>query len=146
VVRTAWVYGAAGVNIAKTMARLEKARETVSVVDDQHGSPTWSLHLARALLELAASAAPAGIYHATGGGATTWCGFAKAVFEELGADPGRVLPITTAEYPTPATRPAYSVLSSTSWTDAGLAPLPDWREALAAAFADPAVGPALRAG
>ena len=100
VVRTAWVYGATGANFVKTMARLERERETVSVVDDQRGSPTWSLHLARALVELGplGRAAP-GIYHCTGAGDTTWFGFAQAIFAELGADPARVLPTTTARVP-----------------------------------------------
>ncbi|MCW2607279.1 MAG: dTDP-4-dehydrorhamnose reductase [Frankiales bacterium] len=134
VVRTAWVYGATGHNIVKTMARLERERETVSVVADQAGSPTWSRDLARALFALAREDAPAGTYHCTGRGETTWHGFVQAVFAELGADPGRVLPITTADYPTPATRPAYSVLSPRAWDDAGLPQMPGWREALAEAF------------
>jgi dTDP-4-dehydrorhamnose reductase len=137
VVRTAWVYGAAPDrgNFVKTMVRLEKSRDTITVVADQHGSPTWSFDLARGLVELAQSSAPAGIYHCTNSGDTTWCDFAKAVFEEVGADPSRVHPITTAEYPTPAARPAYSVLDDSAWIAAGLTPMPHWREALHAAFA-----------
>jgi dTDP-4-dehydrorhamnose reductase len=65
----------------------------------------------------------------------SWCGFAKAIFEELGADPGRVKPCTTAEYPSPTPRPAYSVLSNASWRAAGLTPLRQWDEALKAYFA-----------
>ena len=145
VVRTAWVWGAGGANIVKTMARLEATRDTVSVVDDQRGSPTWSRDLAAGLLELASRPdVPAGVLHATGGGETTWHGFTRAVFEELGADPARVLPITTAEYPVPAPRPAYSVLSPAAWAAAGLTPLQHWRSALAEAFADPTVAAALR--
>ena len=143
VVRTAWVYGATGPNFVKTMARLEGERETLTVVDDQRGSPTWSLHLARGLAELAASDAAPGVYHCTGGGETTWCGFARAVFEELGADPERVRPISTADFPRPAPRPAYSVLSDAAWRAAGLTPLPPWREALTEAFR--LAGGALRA-
>ena len=135
VVRTAWVYGATGGNIVKTMARLESERETVSVVDDQTGSPTWSRDLARALYALAREDAPAGTYHCTNRGQTTWHGFTRAVFEELGADPDRVLPISTAEFPRPAPRPAYSALSPRAWDDAGLPQLPGWRDALAEAFA-----------
>lgn len=134
VVRTAWVYGASGQNFVKTMARLERERDTVSVVDDQRGSPTWSHDLAKGLLALAGSDVPAGTLHATNSGETTWCRFAKAIFEELGADPDRVLPVTTEAFPRPAPRPAYSVLSPRSWDEAGLPPLPDWRSALAAAF------------
>ncbi len=135
VVRTAWVYGATGANFVKTMSRLERDRETVAVVDDQRGSPTWSRDLARGLVELARWAPPPGIYHCTNAGEATWYDFARAVFEELGADPGRVRPCTTAEFPRPAPRPAYSVLSDRSWRGAGLRPLPHWRDALRTAFA-----------
>jgi dTDP-4-dehydrorhamnose reductase len=134
VVRTAWVYGANGANFVKTMGRLESERETVSVVDDQRGSPTWSRDLAAGLLALAGSDAPAGTYHATNAGDTTWHGFTKAIFEELGADPARVLPTTSDAYPRPAPRPAFSVLSPRAWESAGLPALQGWREALAEAF------------
>ena len=134
VVRTSWVYGAVGANFVKTMVRLERERETVSVVDDQRGSPTWSRDLAAGLLALADSSVPAGTLHATNRGETTWCGFTKAIFEELGADPSRVLPTTTDAFPRPAPRPAYSVLSPRSWEAAGLPALQDWRSALSEAF------------
>jgi dTDP-4-dehydrorhamnose reductase len=134
VIRTAWVYGATGKNFVKTMARLEAERETINVVADQHGSPTWSRDLAKALWALAREDAPSGTYHCTGGGQTTWHGFAQAVFEELGADPARVLPISTDAYPVPAPRPPYSVLSSRAWEQAGLPSMPAWRDALHEAF------------
>jgi dTDP-4-dehydrorhamnose reductase len=136
VVRTAWVYGATGSNFVKTMARLEQARDTIEVVDDQRGSPTWSADLARGLVELATSGAVPGIYHCTGSGETSWFGLARAVFEELGADPERVRPTTTDKFPRPAPRPAYSVLSDQAWREAGLAPMPHWRAALRRAFAE----------
>ncbi|RBM18481.1 dTDP-4-dehydrorhamnose reductase [Prauserella sp. PE36] len=141
IVRTAWVYGANGPNFVKTMARLEKERDTLSVVDDQRGSPTWSADLAAGLLELAGRIAEGDgpsrkVLHCTGAGDTTWCGFARAIFEELGADPERVGPCTTQEFPRPAPRPAYSVLSNAAWSDAGLTPLRPWRDALRAFFAD----------
>ncbi|WP_148311612.1 dTDP-4-dehydrorhamnose reductase [Amycolatopsis japonica] len=140
IVRTSWVYGKTGANFVKTMARLEKEREELSVVDDQTGSPTWSRDLAAGLLELAGRiAAGEGpsqrVLHCTGGGSTTWFGFAKAIFAELGADPARVKPCTTAEFPRPAARPAYGVLSNASWREAGLTPLRDWSDALKAYFA-----------
>jgi dTDP-4-dehydrorhamnose reductase len=144
VVRTAWVYGAKGANFVKTMARLEKTNETVSVVDDQRGSPTWSFDLARALVELARSSAPPGTYHCTGTGDTTWHGFTQAIFSELGADPSRVLPTTSDQFVRPAPRPAYSVLSDSAWREAGLSPMPHWRDALRSAFT--AAGDELRAG
>jgi len=134
VVRTSWVYGEVGSNFVKTMAQLEASRDTVSVVDDQWGSPTFSVDLAEGLLELAATDFPGGVLHASGGGQVTWCGFARAIFAELGADPGRVLPTTTAAFPRPAPRPAYSVLSGAAWASAGLSPLRDWRVALATAL------------
>ncbi|HEY3717562.1 MAG TPA: dTDP-4-dehydrorhamnose reductase [Jatrophihabitantaceae bacterium] len=135
VVRTAWVYGATGGNFVKTMARLERERDTVSVVDDQRGSPTWSADLAAALVELDRSQVAPGTYHCTNTGDTTWFGLTRALFEELGADGARVLPTTTDAFPRPAPRPAYSVLSDRAWRAAGLTPMPHWRDALRAAFA-----------
>ena len=134
VVRTAWLYGATGANFVKTMGALEASRDTVAVVDDQRGSPTWSRDLAAGLLELARRQPPAGVLHATNSGAVTWRDFAAAVFAELGADPARVTGTTSAAYPRPAPRPAYSVLSGADWARAGLTPLRDWRTALTAAF------------
>lgn len=135
VVRTAWVYGAVGTNFVKTMARLQREKDTVSVVDDQRGSPTLAADLAVGLLELATAIASGKpperrVLHCTGGGEATWCEFARAIFEELDADPKRVQPCTTADFPRPAPRPAWSVLSNASWQDAGLTPLRPWREAL----------------
>ena len=139
VVRTAWVYGAHGGNFVRTMIRLAGERDTVSVVDDQRGSPTWTGDLAAGLLELAQRVVGGDppkqrLLHATGAGEVTWFGFARAIFEELGTDPERVTPCTTADFPLPAPRPAYSVLSNKSWREAGLTPLRDWRSALSAAF------------
>jgi dTDP-4-dehydrorhamnose reductase len=134
VVRTAWVYAAHGSNFVRTMLRLEAERDTVSVVADQTGSPTWSADLARGLVQ-AASSGVTGLLHATNSGATTWHGLARAVFELSGADPARVLPTTTDAFPRPAHRPAYSVLDPASWTAAGLPALPPWRESLRACLA-----------
>jgi dTDP-4-dehydrorhamnose reductase len=141
VVRTAWVYGAYGANFVKTMAALAADRDTLSVVDDQRGCPTWTGDLAAGLLELAeritgGEPPKERLLHCTGGGETTWFSFARAVFEELGLDQERVSPCTSAEFPRPAARPAYSVLSDRSWRAAGLTPLRPWRDALAAAFAE----------
>lgn len=143
VVRTAWVYGQTGANFVKTMCRLERERDTLDVVDDQRGSPTWSRHLAAGLVELATSGASYGVYHCANAGETTWCGLARAIFEELGANPERVRPTTTAAFPRPAPRPSYSVLSNVKWQAVGLTPLPGWREGLARAFE--VVGTALQA-
>ncbi|MGV9365608.1 dTDP-4-dehydrorhamnose reductase [Amycolatopsis sp. NPDC003731] len=139
VVRTSWLYGKSGSNFVKTMAALESSRPELSVVDDQVGGPTWTADLAAGLLELAsrvvAGEGPAArVLHCTNSGAVSWCGFARAVFAHLGADPSRVKPCTTAEFPRPAPRPAYSVLSPASWVEAGLTPLRSWEAALDAYF------------
>jgi dTDP-4-dehydrorhamnose reductase len=135
VVRTAWVYGAVGTNFVKTMARLARERDVLTVVDDQRGSPTWSADLAAGLIELIVSGASFGLYHFTNAGDTTWHAFAQAIMEEIGEDPAKVLPISTEAFPRPAPRPAYSVLSGRSWLDAGLTTPRHWRDALSAAFA-----------
>lgn len=134
VVRTAWLYGEHGSSFVRTMMRLEAEKDTLDVVDDQRGQPTWSLDLARQVAALVRSGAPAGTYHGTSSGETTWCGLARAVFEELGADPDRVRPTTTDRFPRPAPRPAYSVLGHEAWRRVGLEPIGDWRDRLAQAF------------
>ena len=141
IVRTAWLYGAGGPNFAKTMVKLAASRDTVSVVDDQRGQPTWTGDLAVQIVALLDSDAPAGIYHGTNSGETTWFGFAQAIFAEAGLDPARVLPTTSADFVRPAPRPSYSVLGHDAWTAAGLAPMRDWREALADAAAAGAITP-----
>lgn len=143
VVRTAWLYGAGGPNFVRTMAQLERTRDTVDVVADQVGSPTWAGDLAQGLLSLVRTTPRPGTYHGTNRGAVSWHGFARAVFEELGADPDRVRATDSASFVRPAPRPAYSVLSGESWDAAGLRPMPGWREALAEAFR--VEGPALTA-
>jgi dTDP-4-dehydrorhamnose reductase len=137
VVRTGWLYGAHGANFVRTMARMARGDEPVQVVDDQHGNPTWTADLADGLiaLALAADRVPAGVLHCVNTGATTWFGLARAVFTEVGADPGRVRPCSTAEFPRPAPRPANSVLDTTGWAAAGLPELRHWRAALHAAIA-----------
>jgi dTDP-4-dehydrorhamnose reductase len=134
VVRTAWLYGQQGKNFVTTMLRLAKERDTVDVVDDQLGQPTWSMDLARRLVELAGlggqSRAPAGVYHGTASGQTTWYGLAREVFAGAGLDPDRVRPTTSDRFVRPAPRPAYSVLGHARWAAAGLPPLRSWKEAL----------------
>lgn len=136
VVRTAWVYTGVGTDFVATMLRLERERDTVTVVGDQVGSPTYAADLADGLLEAAGivGALPP-VVHATGGGSASWFDLARAVFEGVGADPERVRPCTSADFPRPAPRPAYSVLSPLSWAGSGLTPLRPWRDALAAALA-----------
>ncbi len=137
VVRTAWLYGAHGGNFVRTIARLAGERETVRVVDDQHGNPTWTADLAGGLiaLALAADRVPVGVLHCVNASATTWFGLARAVFTEIGADPDRVQPCATTEFPRPAPRPANSVLDTAGWSAAGLPELRHWRQALHAAVA-----------
>jgi dTDP-4-dehydrorhamnose reductase len=137
VVRTAWLYGAHGGNFVRTMARMAHGRDTVRVVDDQHGNPTWTADLADGLiaLALAADRVPVGVLHCANTAATTWFGLARAVFTEIGADPDRVQPCRTAEFPRPAPRPANSVLDTAGWAAAGLPELRHWRQALHAAVA-----------
>ncbi|MGY1773895.1 dTDP-4-dehydrorhamnose reductase [Blastococcus sp. SYSU D00813] len=135
VVRTAWVYGRHGANFVKTMAGRAAAGSGVSVVDDQVGSPTWSADLAAALVAVGERPEPAPpVLHFTDAGAVSWFGLARAVYEELGADPALAAPTTTAAFPRPAPRPAYSVLDCGAWLAAGLpAPRP-WRQALTASL------------
>ena len=138
-VRTAWLYGADGPNFARTMLRLAGERETVSVVTDQVGQPTWSRDLADAILRLLDAQAPFGIYHGTNAGSASWFDFARAIFEDSGLDPARVLPTDSAAFVRPAPRPSYSVLGHAAWAAAGLeAPRP-WRDALRAAIAEGAL-------
>jgi dTDP-4-dehydrorhamnose reductase len=130
VLRTAWLYGAHGPNFVGTMRRLMGERDVVDVVDDQHGQPTWTRDLAAQIVALVDAAAPAGTYHGTNSGATTWYGLARRVFERSGADPARVHATTTDRFPRPAARPAWSVLGHDGWAGAGVAPMRPWQEAL----------------
>ena len=134
VVRTAWLYGAHGPNFVRTMIRLEHERPAVDVVADQRGQPTWTADVARQVIALAGSGAPAGVYHATSSGVATWFDLAREVFMLLGADPDRVRATTTDAFPRPAPRPAYSVLGHDAWASAGLQPIGDWRHSLRRAF------------
>ena len=135
VLRTAWVYAARGHNFVLTMLRLMGERGSVKVVDDQRGSPTWADSVARALWAAAEKPQFRGIHHWTDAGVASWYDFALAIAadgRELGLlkTPVEVFPITTAEYPTPARRPAYSVLDrSSSEMGLGLTAAP-WRDNL----------------
>lgn len=144
ILRTAWVYGSFGkVNFVKTMLRLFAEREEVRVVADQVGSPTWAADLAQAIATLLSQANqepaqpnfPTGTYHYTNSGVASWYDFAVAIFEE--AKPlgfplkvQRIVPIATADYPTPALRPAYSVLSGKKISAVLGSHPPHWRQAL----------------
>jgi dTDP-4-dehydrorhamnose reductase len=141
VVRTAWLYGEHGHNFVTTMLELAAKRNTVDVVDDQRGQPTWSGALAARLVELGdaalTGAAVPGVYHGTAAGQTTWYGLARAVFAEAGLDPDRVRPTTSAAFVRPAARPAYSVLGHDRWSAAGLGPMAPWDLSLRQALSRP---------
>jgi len=131
IVRTAWVYGAAGHNFVRTMLRLMAERDAVRVVADQIGTPTYAPGLARAIWALDAAGAT-GVHHWTDSGAASWYDFAVAIQEEALAmglldRAVPVMPIATADYPTPARRPLYSVLDKASAVALVGAPAPHWR-------------------
>jgi dTDP-4-dehydrorhamnose reductase len=138
VVRTAWLYGAHGGNFVATMLRLARERDTVAVVDDQEGQPTWTRALAAQVAALGEAAvrgtAPPGIYHGTATGATTWYEFARAVFASAGHDPDRVRPTTSDRFRRPAPRPAYGVLGHERWSVVDLPAQPPWQAQLAEAL------------
>ena len=133
IVRTAWLYGENGQNFVKTMIKLEADRDTVSVVTDQVGQPTWSHDLAEQLISLGSVEAPAGIYHGTNSGQCSWYEFTREIFTLIGADPDRVVPTDSSAFLRPAPRPAFSVLGHDGWQRAGLTPMRSWRAAAAEA-------------
>ena len=139
ILRTSWVYGMRGKNFLLTMLRLAKERDELRVVADQHGAPTWSRTIADTTAMILAQGRAhgfdagwwqqhGGIYHLSSQGQTTWFEFTQAIIERAGID-CRLVPITSAEYPTPARRPQYSVLSSQRLLER-FGHVPDWREAL----------------
>ncbi len=138
VLRTSWVFSPFGANFVKTMLRLGAERDVLRVVDDQWGNPTAALDLADMILgaapQLCRAPQSGGIYHLANAGSTTWCGFARFIFAESAARGGpapRIEAITTADYPTPARRPANSRLDTTAFTRRfGLTPRP-WQDAAA---------------
>ncbi|MFM9442019.1 dTDP-4-dehydrorhamnose reductase [Streptomyces acidiscabies] len=134
VVRTAWLYGAHGRNFVSTMLKLAESRDTVEVVDDQRGQPTWTVALAGQIAALGESQAPAGVYHGTASGTATWFDLARAAYELSGLDPERVRPTTSEKFVRPARRPSYSVLAHDRWDAVGIARQPHWKDQLAQAL------------
>ncbi|ACX96320.1 dTDP-4-dehydrorhamnose reductase [Halothiobacillus neapolitanus] len=142
ILRTSWVYGTRGGNFLRTMRRLAREREELSVVADQTGCPTWSRHIAQAtaqiLIQLKRDPSliteHSGIYHLVSSGQGSWHDFATAIIEHQRQQETiacqRIVPITTAQFPTPAKRPAYSVLNTDKLAETFGVRLPDWREAL----------------
>ncbi|MGW7378272.1 dTDP-4-dehydrorhamnose reductase [Streptomyces sp. NPDC054794] len=134
IVRTAWLYGAHGRSFVRTMLELEARRDTLDVVDDQRGQPTWSADVAARIADLGArmgrDEGAHGVFHATSSGEASWYELAQEVFRQVGADPARVRPTSSDAFSRPAPRPAYSVLAHGRWREIGLAPPRHWRSAL----------------
>jgi len=146
ILRTSWVYSPFGTNFVKTMLRLGESRPELRIVADQHGAPTSARDLAAAVVTIArrigAGDGRFGTFHIAGGGETTWFGLAEAVFRHTGARSGptpRLVPIGTAEYPTPARRPPSSRLDCSKLADAYGIRLPHWQESLSACLDELAV-------
>ncbi|MEV8253426.1 dTDP-4-dehydrorhamnose reductase [Rhodoglobus sp. NPDC076762] len=134
IVRTAWLYGKNGGNFPRTMLKLAADRETLEVVNDQRGQPTWTGDLAAQLVALVDAGTPAGIFHGTNSGEASWFDLAQAVFVLAGLDPDRVKPTDSSAFQRPAPRPGYSVLGHDAWREAGLEPMREWKVALREAF------------
>ncbi|GAA4789320.1 dTDP-4-dehydrorhamnose reductase [Streptomyces ziwulingensis] len=132
VLRTAWLYGVHGRSFVRTMIELEGRRDTLDVVDDQRGQPTWSADVAARTADLGplVGRGATGVFHATSSGETTWYSLAREVFSLLGADPDRIRPTGGAAFARPAPRPAYSALAHGRWQEIGLPAPRDWRAAL----------------
>ncbi|MDO5722963.1 MAG: dTDP-4-dehydrorhamnose reductase [Flaviflexus sp.] len=128
IVRTAWLYGAAGPCFPKTMARLAAERDELAVVIDEVGQPTWTRDLSDLIIRLVDAEAPAGIYHGTSSGQTNWHGFTRAIVASLGKDPAMVGETTAAAFNRPAPRPSYSVLDHGALTALNIAPIGPWEE------------------
>lgn len=136
VVRTAWLYGAHGGCFPKTIARVAAEKGGLDVVADQVGQPTWTVDLADLVERLVAAGAPAGTYHGTSSGLTSWHGFAQAAVQAAGMDPAVVRTTTSEKFVRPAPRPAYSVLGHEATRAAGVEPIGDWAERWRVAAAD----------
>lgn len=133
VFRTSWVYAGSGRNFLTTIERLAAERDELRIVDDQHGTPNWSRELARATATLVARGLPwlaerRGLYHLSARGATTWYGFARAILGD--AADVRIVPIASADHPTPARRPAWTILDTRRFTATFGFELPHWLDTL----------------
>lgn len=128
IIRTQWLYGQGGPHFVKTILNLAKKQAVLKVVDDQVGSPTWTEDLSEATLALILRGST-GTYHLVSSGECSWYTFASKIIEEAGL-PAKVVPCTTAEFPRPARRPGYSVLSTAKATAELGKPLPAWEAAL----------------
>lgn len=129
IVRTSWVFGIHGKNFVKTMLNLSKTNDSIRVVGDQFGTPTYTKDLAETLVKMQETK-KYGTYHATNDGMTNWADFAKYSLAANGIDEKKIIPIPTEEYPTKAARPHYSVLSKSSLTENGFDLLRSWNDAI----------------
>jgi dTDP-4-dehydrorhamnose reductase len=136
VVRTGWLYGAHGACFPRTIARVARERGSVEVVDDQVGQPTWTRDVADLIVRLVDASAPAGTWHATSGGETTWYAFAREVVAAAGHSPEVVTPTHSGAFKRDAARPAYSVLGHDRLTAHGLEPIGPWQERWSAAASE----------
>ncbi|MBR1889126.1 MAG: dTDP-4-dehydrorhamnose reductase [Alloprevotella sp.] len=130
VIRTAWLYSSYGKNFVKTMLKLGGERKELGVVFDQIGTPTYARDLARTILQVIAKGVKPGIYHFSNEGVCSWYDFAHAIFTYAGLDDCQLRPLHTADYPTPAQRPHFSVLDKTKIKQAYGIRIPHWTESL----------------
>lgn len=130
IARTSWLYGAHGPNFVKTMLKLAGEGRDLKVINDQVGAPTYTVDLARALVDLAVRPEGAGMVYVTNGGACSWFEFAQEIFALSGVHPASLSPCATDDFPTPARRPANSRLSDASLRAAGVEVLPPWQDGL----------------
>lgn len=135
IIRTAWLYSEFGNNFVKTMIRLGREREQLGVIFDQVGTPTYAHDLATAIMTAIDKGIKPGVYHFSNEGVTSWYDFTKSIHRLTGINTCQVSPLHTAEYPTPASRPAYSVLDKTKIKDAYGIEIPHWEESLAKCIA-----------
>ena len=134
IVRTSWLYGTHGNSFPRTILRAGLHRETLDVVDDQRGQPTWTMDVAVIIKNLINQGITSGIFHATNSGSTTWHGFATKLFELAGWDPARLRTSSTEAFPRPAPRPAWSVLGHKNWAEHGIPSPRIWEVALEEAW------------
>jgi len=145
-IRVSWLYSSYGQNFVKTMLRLMRERDSLGIVNDQIGCPTWANHLARLIWQVIDHPDQTGVLHWSDAGSTTWYGFARAIMDEALAlglleDAIELNPLTTAEYPTPAVRPHYSLLDSSRTCDLFKIKQVQWRENLVKMLKELAASP-----
>lgn len=135
ILRTAWLYGYPGKSFPGTILKASRDRESLDVVTDQVGQPTWTGDVAGMVESLIEHEITHGVFHGTNSGKTSWYGFAQEIFRLAGLDPNRIRPVTSESFPRPAPRPPYSVLGHSVWDLHGLPSPRPWEEALAEAWA-----------